>query len=156
MFKVFDFGFETRIKNNLAIDQLLDQWSSAGCWPTRCHFRSSTSLTSFWCMFQSVSPGSAVLVWFSFIQGWKMFCCSDSCCQTSVKILVTLTFQRTTSRVDKSTELLRHKTPEFTPDMWPPNRPDLSSVKYRMWRVIQNAFIRNSKGRRTSSISCGY
>jgi len=25
MFKVFDFGFETRIKNNFAIDQLLDQ-----------------------------------------------------------------------------------------------------------------------------------
>ena len=29
-------------------------------------------------------------------------------------------------RVHKSIELLWHKTPDFTPDMRPPNRPDLS------------------------------
>jgi len=31
-------------------------------------------------------------------------------------------------RVGKRTELLRHKTLDFTPDVWPPNRPDLSPV----------------------------
>jgi len=40
--------------------------------------------------------------------------------------------------------------------MWPPNRPDLSSVDYRLLTVIQNAFIRNSKERQTSLMSCGY
>jgi len=40
--------------------------------------------------------------------------------------------------VRKSTELLRHKTSNFTPDMTlPPNRPGLSSVDYRIWTVIQ-------------------
>jgi len=41
-----------------------------------------------------------------------MSCCSNSCCQTSVKLLATFAFQRT-----MSTELLRHKTPDFTPDV---------------------------------------
>jgi len=54
--------------------------------------------------FQSVSPGAGALVWFACSQGLKwmvhycdvMSCCSNSCCQTSVKLLVTFTFQRTT------------------------------------------------------------
>ena len=37
----------------------------------------------------------------------------------------------------KSTELLWHKTPDFTPDMRPPNRPDLNPVDYGIWTVIQ-------------------
>jgi len=42
------------------------------------------------------------------------------------------------SRVRKSTELLWHKTPDFTPDQtWPPDRPNLSSVDYRLLSVIQ-------------------
>jgi len=57
--------------------------------------------------------------------------------------------------VHKSTELLWHKTLDFTLNMWPPiNRPDLNPVDYRKW--ISNAFIRNSKCRHTSPISCGY
>ena len=41
------------------------------------------------------------------------------------------------SRMRNSTELLRHKTLDFTSDMWPPNRPDLSSVDYRLLGAIQ-------------------
>jgi len=37
----------------------------------------------------------------------------------------------------RSAELLRHKTLDFTSDMWPPNRPDLSSVDYRLLGAIQ-------------------
>ena len=40
---------------------------------------------------------------------------------------------------------------------WPPNRPDLSSVDYRLLRVIQECFyVRNSKGCQTSLMSCSY
>jgi len=55
--------------------------------------------------FQSVSPSAGALVWFSCSQEWNwmvhrtmmvMSCCSNSCCQTSVKLLVTFTFQCTT------------------------------------------------------------
>jgi len=52
---------------------------------------------------QSVSPGSGALVWFLCSQRWKwmvhitvMSCCSNSCCQTSVKLLATFAFQRIT------------------------------------------------------------
>jgi len=55
-------------------------------------------------------------------------------------------------RVHKSTELLWHKTPDFTPDMRPPNRPDLIPVDYRIWTVIQECVYQ----KHTSSISCGY
>jgi len=57
------------------------------------------------CRFQSMFPGSGALVWFSCSKGWKwilrktitvMPCCSNSCCQTFVKLLATFTFQRTT------------------------------------------------------------
>jgi len=44
-----------------------------------------------------------------------MSCCSNSCCQTSVKLLAI--FASSASRVRKSTELLRHTTPDFTPDV---------------------------------------
>ena len=46
------------------------------------------------------SPGADALVSFSCSQGWKwmvhttvMSCCSNSCCQTSVKLLATFAFQ---------------------------------------------------------------
>ena len=48
--------------------------------------------------FQSVFPGVSALVWFSCSQRWKWMvhrtitvtsCCSNSCCHTSVKLLVT-------------------------------------------------------------------
>jgi len=50
----------------------------------------------------------------------------------------------------KSTELLRHKTLDFTPDMRPPSRPDLSSVGYRLLRVIQECVYQKQQG--TSNI----
>jgi len=55
--------------------------------------------------FQSVSPGEDALVWFFCSKGWKWMvhrttavisCCSNSYCHTSVKLLVTFTFQCTT------------------------------------------------------------
>ena len=53
--------------------------------------------------FQSVSPGSGAQVWRSCSPGWKwmvlftvMTCCSNNCCQTSVKLLATFAFQCTT------------------------------------------------------------
>jgi len=64
---------------------------------------SDKHVPAFW--FQTVSPGAGGLVWFSCSQGWKwmlhrtitvMPCCSNSCCHTSVKLLVTFTFQCTT------------------------------------------------------------
>jgi len=74
------------------------------------------------CRFQSVSPGAYALVWFSSSHGWKwmvhitvMSCCSNSCCQRSVKLLAT--FACSAPRVSKNTELLRHKTSDFTPDV---------------------------------------
>jgi len=54
------------------------------------------------------------------------------------------------SGVRNSTELLWHKTPDFTPDMWPPNRPDLSSVDYRLLTVIQECVCQKQQG--TSNI----
>ena len=51
--------------------------------------------------FQSVSLGAGALVWFSCSQGWKwlvhrtitaMSCCSNSCCNTSVKLLMVTYF----------------------------------------------------------------
>ena len=60
-----------------------------------------------------------------------------------VKLLATFAFQRTTHA--ECTELLRHKTLDFI--------PDLSSVDYRLFK---NAFTRNSKVRQTPLMSCGY
>ena len=53
------------------------------------------------------------------------------------------------SRVRKSTELLRHKT-VASHQTWPPNRPDLSSVEYRLLRVIQECVCQKQQG--TSNI----
>ena len=77
-----------------------------------------------------------------------MSCCSNSCCQTSVKLQAS--FASSVPRVRKSTELLRHKTLDFTPDMQPPNRTDLSSVDYRLLRVIQECVYQKQQG--TSNI----
>jgi len=49
--------------------------------------------------------------------------------------------------VRNSTELLQHKTPDFTPDMtWPPNRPDRNSTDYRIWTVIQECVYQKQQG----------
>ena len=123
-------------------------WSMkvAGCWP--CF---NQSLLQFiddiphWFLInmflhvgfsQCLHARSGALVWFLCSPGWKwmvhilvMSCCWNSCCQTSVKLLGTFTFQC-------STELLRHKTLDFTLDVWPHNRPDLNPVDYSIWSVI--------------------
>ena len=51
----------------------------------------------------------------------------------------------------KRTELLWHKTPDFTPDMRPPNRPDMNPVDYGIWTVIQECVYQKQQG--TSNIS---
>ena len=47
--------------------------------------------------------------------------------------------------VHKSIELLWHKTPDFTPDMRPHNRPDLNPVDYRIWTVIQKCIYQKQQ-----------
>jgi len=44
---------------------------------------------------------------------------------------------RTTQNID-AVEDLRRETPNFiSPDLWPPNSPDLSPVDYAIWAVMQ-------------------
>jgi len=81
----------------------------------------------------------------------------------------------TPSRMRKSTELLRHKTPEFILDVASQQtRPQFCRLQiieshsfkfvflyfclplYGEIKICKNAFIRNSKGRQTSLMSCGY
>jgi hypothetical protein len=41
-------------------------------------------------------------------------------------------------RARETVQLLQAETPDFiTPDMWPPNSPDLNPVDYRIWGVMQ-------------------
>ena len=104
--------------------------------------------------FQSVSPGADALVWFSCSQGWKWMvhrtiivssCCSNSCCHLSISCWWLLLFSA--SRMHKTTELLWHKTPDFTPDVQPPNRPDLNPVDYGItWTVIQECIYQKQQG----------
>jgi len=66
--------------------------------------------------------------------------CSNSCCQTFVKPLASLISSAPCVR--KSTELLRHKTLDFTQDMLPPNRSDLNPVDYRAPKPTYNVLVR--------------
>jgi len=146
------------------------------CWlltiSIRCHFSSSTSsLVSDKhvpaCRFQSVSPGSGALAWFFHIARSKSELCILLWCLAAQTVAARhlsscwwlwLNFQHTTSRVRKSTELLRHKTPDFTPDTWPSNTPHHTSILYTTGygQLFRYAFTRNSKGRQASSMSCGF
>jgi len=115
MFKVFAFGFETRNKTissliyRLINEALLVADHNFSEMPfqlmdiTRWFLIDIKHVPAF--RFQSESPGAGAMVWFSCSQGWKwmvhrtiivMSCCSNSCCHTSVKLLVTFTFQCTT------------------------------------------------------------
>ena len=109
------------------------------------------------CRFQSVSPGAGALMWFSCSQRWKwmvhitvMSCCSNSCCHTS-KLLATFTFQPKKPLVRKSTELLWHKTPDFTPhsvaSQW--TRPQFCSA-LQIIESFRNRFSQKQQG--TSNI----
>ena len=59
------------------------------------------------------------------------------------------------SRVHNSTELLRHKTPDFTQDVASQQtRPQF--CRLQIIESFRNAFVRNSKGCQTLLMSCGY
>ena len=148
-------------------DQSPDQWSSAGCWPRFNQTMLQLTDVPHWflinmfqlpaCRFQSVSPGAGALVWFSCSQGWKrmvhitgMSCCSNSCCQTSVKLLATFTFQCTTHWHSRALSCCDTRLRTSHHQTWPPNRPDLSSVDYRLLRVIQECV--HQKQQATSNI----
>ena len=66
-----------------------------------------------------------------------------SCCHTSVKLLVILYFpvHHTWTRAPSCCD----KTADFTPDLWPPNRPDLNPVDYRIWTVIQECIYQKQQ-----------
>ena len=159
---VFAFDFETRIKT------IFCHWSIARsvkfCWLLTTF--QSDAVSAHWrpslvsdkhvpaCRFQSVSPGSGALVWFSRTQGWKwmvhitvMSCCSKRCCQTSVKSCWQLLLSRA-PRVRKSTELLRHKTPYFTPDM----ASQQTRCQFCRLQIIENHSCVYQKQQRTSNI----
>jgi len=42
-------------------------------------------------------------------------------------------------------QLLQRETADIiTPDLWPPNSPDLNTVNYRIWEVLQERVYRKS------------
>jgi len=110
------------------------------------------------CRFQSVSPDCCTGV--VFMQpGPKL----DGAYYCDVSVLKQLlpdscqaagdfTFQCTTRAQEHWAAVTRLRTSHQT---WPPNRPDLSSLNYRLLRVIQECVFRNSKGCQTSLMSCG-
>ena len=47
-------------------------------------------------------------------------------------------------RARATVEYLRQATPEFiSPDLWPPNSPNLNPVDYKIWCCAQDACIRS-------------
>jgi len=117
----------------------------------RCHFNSSTlhwflinmflhvgvSLSAHWCAFHASMGESecCISLWCLAAQTVAARHLSSSCWR------LWLNFQHTTSRVRKSTELVRHKTPDFTPDMtWPPNN------QTSIWTVIEECVYQKQEG----------
>jgi len=147
------FGFETHIKT---MSSLIKGWSTKLCWLLTMFHIILDAISHHWhpslvsdnnvptYQLWSMSPRSVALVWFSCSQGWKwmvhitvMSCCSNICWRLLLS---------NASCMHKSTELLEHKTPDFTPDMpWPPNRPVLT-VDYRIWTVIQECVCQKQQG----------
>jgi len=72
------------------------------------------------CWFQSVFPGAGALVWFSCSQGWKwmvhilLWCLAAKTVAARHLSSCWQLLHSSASRVRKSTELLRHKTQDFT------------------------------------------
>jgi len=128
--------------------------------------------------FQSVSPGAGL--WCTGVvlcsQGWKwtvhitvMSCCSNSCCQTSAKLLATLL--SSAPHMHKRTELLWHKTMEFTraSQLTRPQLCRLQDMDSCSWMRLSEMVsllcavsfqagpgIRNGKRCQTSPTSCRY
>jgi len=52
-------------------------------------------------------------------------------------------------RARETIKLLQLETPVFiSPDLWPPNSPDLSPVDYKIWGVMQDrVYQKKSEGR---------
>jgi len=74
-----------------------------------------------------------------------MSCCSNGCCQTSVRLLANFAFRRNTRVQERALSCCdtRLRTSHQT---WPPNRPDLNSVNYRLLRVIQECVCQKQQG----------
>ena len=151
---VFAFGFETRIKTILPlINRLTNEPVLIAVTTFQSDAASGPSLVSDKhvpaCRFQSVSPGAGALVWFSCSRGDRewctvMSCCSNSCCETSVKLLVTFTFQCTTCAKQQATKTQDSRL--YTRHV-ASNSPDLSSVDYRIWTVIRECIYQKQQGK---------
>jgi len=94
------------------------------------------------CRFQSVFPGSGALMWFSWSQRrkWMVHITVMSCCSTSVMLLhgdFCFPAHHACARA-LSCYGTRLRTSHQT---WTPNIPDLSSVDYRLLRVIQECVL---------------
>jgi len=167
---VFAFGFETRIKTILPlINRLINKaLLVADHVSVKCCFSSLTSLTGFWQPYSCVSDSVGVS---------RRWCTSVAFMQPEVKVndawcLAAQTVAArhlsscwrlllsSTPRVHKSTELLRHKTPDFTPDVASQQtKPEFCrlpiterhsgmrlsvtarDVKHRWWAVVINRMI---------------
>jgi len=169
MFSVYFFALRHSLKQS---GHWSGAWSLLLCWllttfqsdAGSAHWRPSLVSDKHVpaCRFQSVSPGAGALVWFSCSQGWKwivhlLWCLAA---QTVAARHLSSCWRRLLSsapRVRKSTELLRHKTPDFTLDVASQQtRPKLCrlqiieshsgvclsetarDVKHRLWAVIIN------------------
>jgi len=57
---------------------------------------------------------------------------------SSVRLLHISTRQRSVYRAHDTVEILKKEAPDFIPPtLWPLNSPDLNSVDYKVWWVIQ-------------------
>jgi len=59
------------------------------------------------------------------------------------------TTQCTGAQDTRAIKLLQRETPTFiSPDLWPPNSPDLNPVNYKIWGVMQDrVYQKKSEGR---------
>jgi len=169
---VFAFGFEIRIKTILPpVDQSLDQWSSAGCWPRINHIMLLQLIdVPHWFlinMFLRVGLNwcfQALVQWCDFhaARGESEWCILlwRHAARTVAARHLSNCWRLLLSSVRKSTELLRHKTPDFTPDVaFQQTRPQFCrlriteshsgmclsetarDVKHRWWAVVINRMI---------------